>query len=101
MHVLEPFLPDLLITPDHNTNDIDAEIKALFVVQRMIEGFLKGTVSIDDLNQCMYEFGIDPNEYWGTVEDCVDAVVNSGQALDDVDLILLGTDGGDPLCLSY
>jgi hypothetical protein len=88
MHVIEPFLPDLLITPDHNTNDIEAEIKALALVQRMIEAFLRGEVSLDDLDQCMYEYGIDPNEYWGTVEESVDAIVESGTALDSVDLIL-------------
>jgi hypothetical protein len=96
MHVVEPFLPDLLITQDHNASDIAAEIKALAIVQRMIEGFLKGDVALADLDECMYEYGIDPNEYWGTVEESVDAVIQSEQALDDIDLILPGlyaTDG--------
>lgn len=89
MDFIEPFLPDLLLTLDHNVSDIDAEIKALSIVQRMIEGFLKGTVSLDDLDECLFEFEVDPNEYWEVVEGSVDAVIEQQRPIENFELILL------------
>lgn len=80
MHVLEPFLIDLNLTPDHNSSDIKAEIDALFLVQRITEQFLKGNVSIDVLDDCLAQFGVNPNEYWGIVEENVDAVIEQNTA---------------------
>jgi hypothetical protein len=88
MDFIEPFLPDLLRTPDHNASDIDAEIKALSIVQSMTEGFLKGTVPLADLDECLFEFGVDPDEYWGVVEASVDAVIEQARPIENIDLIL-------------
>jgi hypothetical protein len=89
MDFIEPFLPDLLLTPDHKPSDIDAEIKALSIVQRMTEGFLKGTVPLEDLDECLFEFGVDPNEYWGVVEDSVDTVIEQERPIENFEFILL------------
>ncbi|PSB16052.1 hypothetical protein C7B65_22775 [Phormidesmis priestleyi ULC007] len=89
MHVLEPFLPDLNLTPDHSLSDIEAECKALSQVQRMTSDFLRGELDLDTLDDCLFGYGVDPNEYWGIVEDNVDAVIESGTALEDQHLIVI------------
>lgn len=100
MHVIEPFLPDLVLTADHSAADTDTEIQALYLVQRYIAAFLRGEMSLDDLNEALFEFGIDPNDYWGTVEESVEAVIESGQRLEDIDLILPWSNQNDEaLCL--
>jgi hypothetical protein len=88
MDFIEPFLPDLLLTQDHNASDIDVEIKALSIVQRMIEGFLKGEVLLENLDECLFEFGVDPDEYWGVVEQSVDAVIEQQRPIENIDIIL-------------
>lgn len=89
MHVLEPFSLDLALTPDHNLNDIEAEIDAHFTIQRLTEKFLKGDAAIDDLEDCLAQFGVNPHEYWGIVEENIDAVVNEGTVLEDADTLLI------------
>ncbi|BAS54926.1 hypothetical protein NIES2135_58090 [Leptolyngbya boryana NIES-2135] len=88
MHVLEPFLLDLGLTPDHNKSDIAAEIDAHFTIQRLTEKFLKGDVTIDELEDCLAQFGVEPGEYWGIVDENIDAVIEQGTALEDADTIL-------------
>lgn len=89
MDFVEPFLPDLGLTKDHDAVDIEAEIRALSVVQKMIEGFLMGTVSLSDLDECLFEFGVDPDEYWGVVVESVDKVVASASEIENAEIILL------------
>lgn len=89
MDVLEPFLPDLLITPDHSLSDIKAECKALAIVQRMLEKFLQGVVTLDEFDACLEGYGIYPPDYWGVVEENVEAVVQAETALDHHELILV------------
>jgi hypothetical protein len=88
MHVLEPFMPDLGLSPDHNSSDIRAEIEAHFTIQRMAEKFLKGEVDLDTFEQCLDFFGIDPIEYWQVVDQNVDHVVETQTALEHSFLIL-------------
>ncbi|MCY6492197.1 hypothetical protein [Leptolyngbya sp. GGD] len=88
MHVLEPFLLDLGLTPDHNKSDIATEIDAHFTIQRLTEKFLKGDATIDELEDCLAQFGVEPGEYWGIVDDNIDAVIDQGTALEDADTII-------------
>lgn len=87
MHYLEPFLPDLSITPDHDATDTEQEIQVLTLIQGRIEGFLKGDLNLDDLDQCLAQFGIDPFDYWDAVTDNVDAVIDREEPLEDVDAL--------------
>jgi hypothetical protein len=89
MHILEPFLPDLDLSPDHNAADIAAEFKALSIFQKKLESFLRGEMDIDSFNDFLESFGITPFEYWGIVEDNTEAVLDRGEIIEDVDLILL------------
>lgn len=91
MHILEPFLPDLDLSPDHNAADIAAEFKLLSIFQTRLESFLRGDMDIDSFNDFLESQGIDPLEYWGIVEDNVEAVTDRGEVFEDVDLILPGT----------
>ncbi|MBN8559951.1 MAG: hypothetical protein J0L70_05470 [Leptolyngbya sp. UWPOB_LEPTO1] len=88
MHVLEPFLLDLGLTPDHNKSDIAAEIDAHFTIQRLTEKFLKGDATIDELEDCLAQFGVEPDEYWGIVDENIGAVIDQGTALEDADTII-------------
>lgn len=89
MQVLEPFLLDLGLTPDHDRSDIEAEINAHFTIQRLTEKFLKGEAAIDELEDCLAQFGVEPGEYWGVVEDNIDAVIEQGAALEDSESLIL------------
>lgn len=89
MHVLEPFLTDLGLTPDHNRADIQAEIDAHFIIQRLTEKFLKGEATIDELEDCLAQFGVEPGEYWGIVDENIDAVIEQGTALEDAESLIL------------
>lgn len=100
MQVLEPFLIDLNITPDHNSADIEDEIKHLSQFQRMLEGFLRGEVDVGTFNDFLEYCGVDPCEYWGIVDDNVEAVTNRGEVLEDIDLILPGTTEWANYCYS-
>lgn len=88
MHVLEPFLTDLGLTPDHDNHDIEAEINAHFTIQRLTERFLKGDAAIDELEDCLAQFGVNPHEYWGIIDHNIDAVIEGGTVLEDVDTVL-------------
>ena len=88
MHVLEPFLLDLGLTPDHNKSDIAAEIDAHFTIQRLTEKFLKGDATIDELEDCLAQFGVEPGEYWGIVDENIGAVIDQGTVLEDADTII-------------
>lgn len=89
MHVLEPLLRDLLLTPDHNLGDIKAEISIHFTIQRITERFLRGETTIDELEDCLAQFGVNPHEYWGIVEDNIDAVIEQEVVLEDADTLIL------------
>lgn len=82
MDVLEPFLLDLDITPDHNSDDIKREIEALATVNRLTEQFLKGQCTIDELDDCIAQYGVNPNEYWGIVEENIESVIQQNTALE-------------------
>lgn len=99
MHVLEPFLPDILKTPDHSDADLDAEFKAHKLVQQHLKGFLRGEVDLDTFENVLEFTGICPIEYWDVVEENVDAIVNSDRVeeMEEVDLLLLP--GRDFHCL--
>lgn len=88
MHVLEPFLPDLDLSPDHNASDIEAEIQTHFIIQRLMEGFLKGEVDLDTFEDCLAQYEIDPIEYWQVVDANVDAVIAQQTVLEHPFLIL-------------
>lgn len=89
MHVLEPFLPDLNLTPDHSLSDIEAECKALSQVQHLTERFLRGETDLDTLNDCLFFYGVEPREYWGIVEANVDAVIEAETVLEEQQLIVI------------
>ncbi|MGG6266303.1 hypothetical protein ACQ4M3_08855 [Leptolyngbya sp. AN03gr2] len=89
MHVLEPLLTDLALTPDHNLADIEAEINAHFTIQRLTERFMRGDATIDELEDCLAQFGVNPHEYWGIVEDNIDAVIDQQVVLEDADTLIL------------
>jgi hypothetical protein len=75
MHALEPFLPDILHTPDHSDADLAREFEALSLVQTHLRGFLLGTVDLDSFENVLEFTGICPIEYWDVVEENVDAIV--------------------------
>ena len=91
MHILEPFLPDLDISPDHNSADVAVEFKMLSIFQTRLESFLRGDMDIDSFNDFLENYGIDPLEYWGIVEDNTEAVTDRGELFEGVELILPGT----------
>lgn len=89
MHVLEPLLPDLLITPDHSSSDIEAECKALAIVQRNLKKFLQGEIDLETFDGCLESYGIDPHDYWGIVDENIDAVIEGETVLEHPDLIVI------------
>lgn len=91
MNVLEPFLIDLDISPDHNSADVASEFKALSIFQTRLESFLRGDMDIESFNDFLESYGINPLEYWGIVEENVDAVIDRGEVIEDIHLILPGT----------
>lgn len=103
MHYLEPFLPDLSITPDHDATDTAQEIQVLGIIQGRIEGFLKGNLVLDDLDQCLAQFGINPFDYWDIVADNIDAVIDREETLEDVDTLapVLVDQYGSPISSIY
>lgn len=91
MHVLEPFLPDILRTPDHSDSDLAAEFAAHSLVQKYLKMFLRGETDLDTFENVLESTGICPIEYWDVVEDNVDAIVGSDRAeeLEETDIVLL------------
>lgn len=90
MNILEPFLIDLDISPDHNSVDVEAEFKALSIFQTCLESFLRGEMDIDTFNDFVESCGIDPSIYWGIVSENVDAIIDREEVIEDIHLILPG-----------
>jgi hypothetical protein len=80
MHVLEPFLPDLFRTPDHNESDLAAEFAAHTLIQKSLKAFMRGEMDLGTYDDILEHVGIDPIEYWEVVSDNVDAICDRGEA---------------------
>jgi hypothetical protein len=70
--------------PDYGASDIQAEIKALFERQRMVDALMAGEIPLDELLDCLNDQGISPDQY------CTEAVANieeilSGEIATDFD----------------
>jgi hypothetical protein len=94
MHFLEPFLPDILKTPDHSEADLAAEFESHSLVQKHLKGFLTGEVDLDTFENVLEFTGICPIEYWDIVEDNVDAIVDSDliEQIEEFQILLPGRD---------
>lgn len=82
MDAIRTFLLDLNDTPDHSIADIEQEIKALSLHERMVTGFLKGEVDLDVVDDHLAQIGVNPHEYWDLVNDVVDQVVSGKRQID-------------------
>jgi hypothetical protein len=81
----EAFLPDLLILPEMNSADVDAEIQRQFSYQRAMNRFLKGEINFDELVDFAIQLGIDPDDYLLAVMEAVDNIVDSGTQIENLD----------------
>ena len=91
MHVLEPFLPDVFRTPDHDESDLAAEFAAHTLIQNALRAFMRGELDLATYDDILEHVGIDPIEYWDVVTENVDAICDSGAAsqLEEVESYLL------------
>lgn len=93
MDWLEPFLPDLTLTPDHNLADIEAELAFSSRLQSLLKGFFRFEVSVDYLEDFLAQNGINPHEFWDVVDANIDAIIARDQPLENADSILVMPDG--------
>jgi hypothetical protein len=75
MHWIEPALPQLFLTPDHNRSDIATELDANTVRQEMIKGYFLGTISGEAVDDCLAMQGINPHAFWEQVNQNVDELI--------------------------
>ena len=81
----EAFLPDLLILPEMNPADVDAEIQRQFSYQRAMNRFLKEEINFDELVDFAIQLGIDPDDYLLAIEEAVDTIVDSNTQIENLD----------------
>jgi len=81
----EAFLPDLLILPEMNPADVDAEIQRQFSYQRAMNRFLKEEINFDELVDFAIQLGIDPDDYLLAIEEAVDTIVDSNAQIENLD----------------
>lgn len=80
MHWLEPALPQLFLTPDHNRSDIAAELDANTLRQQMVAGYFAGTIDGDTVDACLEMYGINPPAFWEQVNRNIDDLIAADNA---------------------
>lgn len=76
MQLYRPFDTLLASNPDFNQSDVNQEIELLFQRQKMIEGFVDGSVSANDLLEFMADQLIEVDQYVEEVEENVSLILN-------------------------
>lgn len=88
MDVLEPFLLDFDNSLDLNISEIERELIRLRKQRRVTIDFLKGEVPLENLLDCVADFGVDAYEYWEIVEDNINSLVDNKVIINNPSLIL-------------
>lgn len=90
---LEPFLVGLELTPDHTLSDIRSEAKPYLALSELTNKFLKGQCSLEEFEDALAGYGIDPYEYWDEVEDNVDHIIKNDVAVEHAEFLLVDQNG--------
>lgn len=86
MHVLDPFILDLPLEDGMSVSELNTVIEASFAHQRVVEAFLQGSATLEDLLASAAELGVDGYEY----EDYVCRAIEQTIAAQSP---ILGTEG--------
>lgn len=89
MHWIEPVLPQLFLTPDHNLSDIATEVAASQERQLIITGFFEGTVDGETVDDCLAEHGLNPHAFWEQAEENIEEfILMDPQEIEGLDRLL-------------
>lgn len=89
MLATEPFLIDLNLTPDHDDNDIEREIRDKFSAQTLLPQFLRGEISVEHYEDTLADCGVDPYLYWEVVDANIDHVIEQETVLEESEFLLV------------
>lgn len=80
MHWIEPALPQLFLTPDHNRSDIAGELEANSLRQSMLKGYFLGNIDGDAVDDCLAMMGINPHAFWEQVNQNIEDLIAADKA---------------------
>lgn len=78
MDFIEPLLLPVQTTVDHSRTDLEQAAEESLFRQRILEGFLKGEYTENDVNDTLRMAGVEPAEFWEVAIANIDFVIATG-----------------------
>ncbi len=89
IHWIDPILPEVFLTPDHNQADTAQATLEALERQRMVKGFFEGSIDGDVVDDCLAEHGINPHAFWVQAEENIEEfILMDPQEIEGLDRLL-------------